>query len=101
MMMDGDSEGATWLLKKYGGKVKATLRCEFHQVLADPEINEALNIATLNAFRAAHQYDESKGQTWPRHPCHLWGRKTTGLARGADDMCRQSYTPRLLSWLTF
>src|SRR5262245_20730123 len=61
MMMDGDSEGATWLLKKYGGKVKATLQCEFHQVLADPEINEALNIATLNAFRAAHQYDESKG----------------------------------------
>ena len=36
-------------------------------------------------------------QTWPRHPCHLWGRKTTGLARGADDMCRRSYTPRLLS----
>ena len=61
MMMVGDPEGARWLLKKYGGKVKAGLRCEFHQVLADPEINEALNVATFKAFRAAHQYDESKG----------------------------------------
>src|SRR5262245_31588772 len=61
MMMDGDPEGARWLLMKYGGKAKAGLRCEFHQVLADPEINEALNVATLNAFRAAPQYDESKG----------------------------------------
>jgi RNA polymerase sigma factor (sigma-70 family) len=66
MMMDGDPEGARWLLKKYGGKVKAGLRREFHQVLADPEINEALNVAALNAFRAAPQYDESKGslQAW-------------------------------------
>jgi RNA polymerase sigma factor (sigma-70 family) len=61
MMMDGDPEGVRWLLKKYGGKVKSGLRCKFHRVLADPEINEALNVATFNAFRAAHQYDESQG----------------------------------------
>ena len=66
MMMEGDPEGARWLLQKYGGKVKAGLRCEFHHVLADPEINEALNVGTLKAFRAAYQYDESKGslQAW-------------------------------------
>jgi len=61
MMMDGDPEGARWLLKKYGGKVQAGLRCEFHHVLAEPEINEALNTGAHKAFRAAHQYDESKG----------------------------------------
>jgi RNA polymerase sigma-70 factor (ECF subfamily) len=61
MMMDGDSEGARWLLKKHGGKVQAGLQRRFHRVLADLEINEALNVATFNAFRAAHQYDESQG----------------------------------------
>ena len=61
MMMDGDPEGARWLLKKYGGKVQAGLRCEFHHVLADAEIDETLNVAALKAFRAAYQYDESKG----------------------------------------
>src|SRR2546427_642135 len=24
------------------------------------------------------------GQTWPRHPCHQWGLKTTGCERVAD-----------------
>jgi RNA polymerase sigma factor (sigma-70 family) len=61
MMMVGDPEGVEWLLKKYGGKVKAGLRRKFHRVLADLEIDEALNVATFKAFKAANKYDESKG----------------------------------------
>src|SRR5215831_2623190 len=61
MMMDRDPEGVRWLLKKYGGNVKAGLWRKFHQVLADPEINEALNVAAFKAFRVAYTYDESKG----------------------------------------
>src|SRR5262245_36675856 len=61
MMKQGDPEGARWLLQQYGGKVKAGLRCEFHHVLADPEIDEALNTGALKTFRAAHQYNESRG----------------------------------------
>ena len=61
MMMEGDPEGARWLLQKYGGKVKAGLECEFRHVLADPEIDEALNTGALKTFRAARQYDKNKG----------------------------------------
>jgi putative DNA-invertase from lambdoid prophage Rac len=25
-------------------------------------------------------------QTWPKHPCHQWGLKTTGCARVADEV---------------
>ncbi len=25
-----------------------------------------------------------QAQTWPRHPCHQWGLKTTGCERVAD-----------------
>jgi len=61
MMMEGDPEGVRWLLQKYGGKVKAGLQSEFRHVLAVPEIDEALNVGALKAFRAADQYDERKG----------------------------------------
>ena len=61
MMREGAPEGARWLLQKYGGQVKAGLRCEFRHILADPEIDEALNTGALKTFRAARQYDESRG----------------------------------------
>jgi RNA polymerase sigma-70 factor (ECF subfamily) len=66
MMMEGDPEGVRWLLRKYGSKVKAGLRCEFGHVLAAPELEEALNRGAFNAFRAAQSYDESRGslRTW-------------------------------------
>jgi DNA-directed RNA polymerase specialized sigma24 family protein len=61
MMMEGDPEGVRWLLRKYGSRVKAGLRLEFEHVLADPELDEALNWGAFRAFRAAQSYDESKG----------------------------------------
>ena len=33
-------------------------------------------------------------QTWPRHPCHQWGLKTTGLERGTDGLFGRSCTLR-------
>ena len=33
-------------------------------------------------------------QTWPRHPCHQWGLKTTGLERGTDGLLGRSCTLR-------
>ena len=33
-------------------------------------------------------------QTWPRHPCHQWGLKTTGLEWGANGMFGRSGTSR-------
>ena len=66
MMMEGDSEGLRRLLQKYGGKVKAGLRVEFGHVLAEPEIDEALNWSAFKAFRAAQNYDERRSslRTW-------------------------------------
>src|SRR5713101_6716282 len=33
-------------------------------------------------------------QTWPKHPCHQWGRKTTGLGRVPDGVFGRSCTLR-------
>ena len=66
MMMEEDPEGVRWLLQKYGGKVKAGLRVKFGYVLAEPEIDEALNWGAFKAFRAAQSYDERRSslRTW-------------------------------------
>lgn len=66
LMMDGDPEGVRLLLREYGGKVKAGLRCEFSHVLAEPEIDEAINWGAFKAFKAAQSYNEAKGslRTW-------------------------------------
>lgn len=60
-MMDRSEEGLRRLLVKYGPKVKGSLKKRFRDVLAEPELDEALNVAALNAWQHADQYDLGKG----------------------------------------
>ena len=54
------------LLKAHGAKTRAYLKQRFGQVLADPEIDEGMNVAAYNAFRFADRFDEHRGtvRTW-------------------------------------
>lgn len=58
MMMEGNEEGLRALLRKYGGKVRGALRRRFGTVLDEDQLDEALNLAALRAWRFAHRYDD-------------------------------------------
>ena len=60
MMMEGNQDGLRALLKKYAGKVRGALAKRYGDVLAECELDEALNVAAFNAWRCAHRYDDTK-----------------------------------------
>jgi transposase-like protein len=41
------------------------------------------------------------GQTWPRHPCHQWGLKTTGCARVPDRVLTSRTRLGMLCYSTY
>lgn len=65
-MMDGDQRALRHLLKAHGDKARAYLKKKLGEHLADPEIDEAMNVAAYNAFRFADRFDKHKGSlgTW-------------------------------------
>jgi RNA polymerase sigma factor (sigma-70 family) len=65
-MMEGDQDALRLLIKAHGGKTRAYLKKKFKDVLAEPEIDEAMNVAAFNAFRFADRYDKHEGSlgTW-------------------------------------
>jgi RNA polymerase sigma factor (sigma-70 family) len=65
-MMDGDNDALRQLLRAHAPKTRAYIRRKFGEVLADPEIDEAMNVAAFNAFRFADRFDRHKGtlSTW-------------------------------------
>ena len=65
-MMDRDEDALRQLLQAYAPRTRAYLKRKYGQVLADPEIEEAMNVAAFNAFRFADRFDKHKGtlSTW-------------------------------------
>jgi len=65
-MMEGDQSALRLLSAVHGGKVRALLKRKCGERLADPEIDEAMNVAAYNAFRFAGHFDKHKGslRTW-------------------------------------
>jgi RNA polymerase sigma factor (sigma-70 family) len=60
-MMDGDEDGLRELLRRFGPRVRGFLKSTYGDVLAEPELAEALNVAAYNVWRFARRYDETKG----------------------------------------
>jgi RNA polymerase sigma factor (sigma-70 family) len=56
-----DPEALRRILVDHAGKVLALLRKEFHHVLDQQEIEDALSRATLRVWRAGKTYDPSRG----------------------------------------
>ena len=65
-MMEGDQNALRLLSAAYGGIIRALLKRKYGDRLADPEIDEAMNVAAYNAFRFAGHFDKHKGslRTW-------------------------------------
>jgi RNA polymerase sigma factor (sigma-70 family) len=65
-MMEGDHEAPRLLVQAHGAKARAYLKRKFREILAEPEIDEAMNVAAYNAFRFADKFDKHEGSlgTW-------------------------------------
>jgi RNA polymerase sigma factor (sigma-70 family) len=57
----GNPEGLRRLLRDHGGHVRWLLRRTFHSVLDASEIDDAMNLATVRAWRSPHAYQEGFG----------------------------------------
>ena len=60
-MMEGDQEALRLVIETYGPRIRAALRKRYEGVLAEPEIDEAMNRAAFNVFRFADRFDKYKG----------------------------------------
>jgi RNA polymerase sigma factor (sigma-70 family) len=61
LLQKGDQRGLRQLLEDHGGLVRERLRRRFPRVLDDSELDEALNLATIQVWRAASTYDPAIG----------------------------------------
>ena len=59
-MMDGDNDALRQLRELMHPRPAAYLRRKLGEVLADPEIDEAMNVAAFNAFRFADRFDQAQ-----------------------------------------
>jgi RNA polymerase sigma factor (sigma-70 family) len=60
-MMDCDEDALRLFLETHGPRIRGALRSKFRDVLADPEIDEAMNMAALKAYRNIDRFDGFKG----------------------------------------
>lgn len=61
LLREQNAEGIQRLLEDYGGIVRERLRKRFHRVLDDSELDEALSLGAIKVWRAATNYDGTKG----------------------------------------
>lgn len=88
-MMEGDQDALRHLIKAHGGKTRDYLKKKYGGHLAEPEIDEAMNVAAYNAFRFADRFDGHKGSlgTW----------FTTIAIRAAQGIIPDPYTRRIIT----
>ena len=59
-MMDGDEEALRLFIETHGRKIRGALKKKYRGVLAEPEIDEAMNWAAHKAFRSIDDYDVTR-----------------------------------------
>lgn len=80
-MMDRDEGALRLFLVAHEPKVRAALRSKYREVLVEPEIDEAMNMAAYKAYRNADRFDGFKGT--------LRGWFYTIALRAAQDIIRR------------
>lgn len=61
-MMDGEEDALRLFVEVHGPKIRGALRKKYRGVLADPEIDEAMNWAAYKAYRSIADFDETKSK---------------------------------------